>query len=50
MEAQDIAFTRWCCDVRDALRLSGLHNTFSPAFLPHTRKKPIRQDGLFHFI
>ncbi len=31
--------TRWCCDVRDALRLSGLHNTFSPAFLPHTRKK-----------
>ncbi len=32
--------TRWCCDVRDALRLSGLHNTFSPAFFtPHTRKK-----------
>ena len=32
--------TRWCCDVRDALRLSGLHNTFSPAvFTPHTRKK-----------
>ncbi len=31
--------TRWCCDVRDALRLSGLHNTFSPAFFTHTRKK-----------
>ncbi len=32
--------TRWCCDVRDVLRLSGLHNTFSPAFFtPHTRKK-----------
>ena len=32
--------TRWCCDVRDALRLSGLHNTFSPAvFTPHTRKE-----------
>uniref|UniRef100_UPI001CD671A5 hypothetical protein n=12 Tax=Enterobacteriaceae TaxID=543 RepID=UPI001CD671A5 len=26
--------------MRDALRLSGLHNTFSPAFFtPHTRKK-----------
>ncbi|KEL77239.1 hypothetical protein AB07_4806, partial [Citrobacter freundii] len=26
--------------MRDALRLSGLHNTFSPAvFTPHTRKK-----------
>ncbi|WP_275268704.1 hypothetical protein, partial [Citrobacter freundii] len=26
--------------MRDALRLSGLHNTFSPAvFIPHTRKK-----------
>ncbi|CDL41903.1 hypothetical protein [Citrobacter freundii] len=35
----------------DALRLSGLHNTFSPAVLPRTHaKKPIRQDGLLHFI
>jgi hypothetical protein len=38
-------------DLRDALRLSGLHNTFSPAVLPRTHaKKPIRQDGLLHFI
>ncbi len=41
--------TRWCCDVRDALRLSGLHNTFSPAFFtPHTRKKsPSVRMGFF---
>ncbi len=38
-------------ELRDALRLSGLHNTFSPAVLPRTHaKKPIRQDGLLHFI
>ena len=53
MEAQDIALHPMvrCRDLPDALRLSGLHNTFSPAVLPRTHaKKPIRQDGLFHFI
>ncbi|MEB1124365.1 hypothetical protein VC870_26740, partial [Citrobacter freundii] len=42
MEAQDIALHPMvrCRDLPDALRLSGLHNTFSPAvFAPHTRKK-----------
>ncbi len=40
--------TRWCCDVRDALRLSGLHNTFSPAFFtPHTQKSPSVRMGFF---
>ncbi len=40
--------TRWCCDVRDALRLSGLHNTFSPAvFTPHTQKSPSVRMGFF---
>ena len=42
MQAQDIALHPMvrCRDLPDALRLSGLHNTFSPAvFTPHTRKK-----------
>ncbi|WP_275213834.1 hypothetical protein, partial [Citrobacter freundii] len=42
MEAQDIALHPMvrCRDLPDALHLSGLHNTFSPAvFIPHTRKK-----------
>ncbi len=43
LEAQDIALHPMvrCRDLPDALRLSGLHNTFSPAvFTPHTQKAP----------
>ncbi|MDE8816802.1 hypothetical protein P0C24_23215, partial [Citrobacter freundii] len=35
--------------MRDALRLSGLHNTFSPAFFypAHTQKSPSVRMGFF---
>ncbi|WP_417635799.1 hypothetical protein, partial [Citrobacter freundii] len=42
MQALDIALHPMvrCRDLPDALRLSGLHNTFSLAvFIPHTHKK-----------
>ena len=40
MEAQDIALHPMvrCCDVPDALRLSGLQNTFSPASVGRIRR------------
>ncbi|WP_225660409.1 hypothetical protein, partial [Citrobacter portucalensis] len=40
MEAQDIALYPMvrCCDVPDALRLSGLQNTFSPAPVGRIRR------------
>ncbi len=50
MEAQDIALHPMvrCRDLPDALRLSGLHNTFSPAVLPRTHKKsPSVRMGFF---
>ncbi|WP_226999369.1 hypothetical protein, partial [Citrobacter freundii] len=45
--------TRWCGVVICLMRCAyqRLQNTFSPAVLPRTHaKKPIRQDGLLHFI
>ncbi len=48
MEAQDIALHPMvrCCDVPDALRLSGLQNTFSPA--PVGRIRRHAASGGFH--
>ncbi len=48
MEAQDIALHPMvrCCDVPDALRLSGLQNTFSPA--PAGRIRRYAASGGFH--
>ncbi len=48
MEAQDIALHPMvrCCDVPDALRLSGLQNTFSPD--PVGRIRRYAASGGFH--
>ncbi|MGI3452737.1 hypothetical protein ACRQQF_25965, partial [Citrobacter arsenatis] len=48
MEAQDIALYPMvrCCDVPDALRLSGLQNTFSPASVGRIRRHAA--SGGFH--
>uniref|UniRef100_UPI0023B04ECA hypothetical protein n=1 Tax=Citrobacter portucalensis TaxID=1639133 RepID=UPI0023B04ECA len=48
MEAQDIALHPMvrCCDVPDALRLSGLQNTFSPASVGRIRRHAA--SGGFH--
>ncbi len=50
MQALDIALHPMvrCRDLPDALRLSGLHNTFSPAVLPRTHaKSPSVRMGFF---